>query len=82
MKNILLAIALIATLPVVAIAEENAASPAKATPKEHHMQNANPSATEAVEQVKEQAPAHTMNNANPAPKEVVEKVKQHTMQNK
>lgn len=77
MKKILLAIALLSGLPIVASAEEPATTPDKAAPKEHHMQNADPSA--AQEQV--QAPEHTMQNSNPAPKSEPKQEKKHTIRN-
>ncbi|MEQ1636787.1 MAG: hypothetical protein ABL903_08835 [Methylococcales bacterium] len=80
MKKIIIAIALISALPLIANAEQKADASSKAAPKEHHMQNANPS-SEAVEQVKEQAPEHVMNNANPSAKPAAEKAPAHTMKN-
>lgn len=70
MKCKLLTIALIATLPVVAMAQEQAEPTAKPAPKEHRMQNSDPTpsqqqATEhAVSGQKETAekPQHTMKN--------------------
>lgn len=87
MKKIVLAITLLLALPVLANAEEDISSSSKAAPKEHHMQNTNPSPTEsketqqAQEQLEEQAPVHHMQNTNPSPKTAQEKVTEHTMKN-
>jgi hypothetical protein len=81
MKKIILAIALISTLPVVAIAEQNA-NTAKAAPKEHHMQNANPSSTgEALQQTPEQVPEHVMKNTDTSSKPEPKKMAEHHMKN-
>ena len=81
MKNILLAVALLSALPVVVNAEENAASATKAAPKEHHMQNANPSAAPTQESAQKQAPEHVMQNADPASKPASTQEKKHTIRN-
>lgn len=74
MKKILLAIALLSTLPVLASAEENVSPSSEAVPKEHHMRNTDPTPTKPREQVQKQeqeqeqeqeqapAPKHTMKN--------------------
>lgn len=73
--NRLLAIAILAVLPVLSFAGEKAAV--------HTMQNSNPSpTTSAQEPVKEKMPEHVMNNSNPSSKEDAPKAApEHTMKN-
>ncbi len=74
MINKLLVIALISALPVLASAEDKTTAAEKPAPKEHHMQNSNPSPKQ------EQAPGHTMHNDNPSPK-AAEPKPEHVMRN-
>jgi len=75
MKNILLAIAFFAALPVVVNAQEQMEAAEKPAAKEHHMQNSNPSPKPT-----EQKPEHVMHNDNPSPK-AAEKKPEHVMRN-
>ncbi len=77
MKKIIIALALVSFLPAMATAEKKASAPAKAMPKEHHMQNTNPAPKAATEP----APEHVMNNASPTAKPEQEKAPEHSMQN-
>jgi hypothetical protein len=78
MKKTILAIAILATLPILASAEETV-SPAAVTTehKEHHMQNTDPNA----DQVKQTAPEHVMQNSNPAVKSATKKTPERVMRN-
>lgn len=78
MKKIILSIALLFALPLMVNAEESVSTPKKAASEEHHMQNANPNATEAP--ATEVAPEHTMQNSTPNPKDKP-KAPEHVMRN-
>lgn len=75
MKKTILSIALLSALSFIVNAEEGA--PKKAAPKEHHMQNTNPSATE-MQAPEVAAPEHTMQNSA---SEAKPKAPEHTMKN-
>jgi hypothetical protein len=74
MINKLLVITLISALPVVVSAQEKMNASEKPIPKEHHMQNSDPSPK------KEQVQEHTMRNDDPTPKHVEPKP-EHVMRN-
>ena len=52
-------------------------SPKKATPKQHTMQNTQPSAKQSTNEV----PEHTMQNTQPSAKQSADEVPEHTMKN-
>ena len=75
MKKIIFALVMMFVLPAMANAEQESDAKSTAEPKQHTMQNSNPSpAKEAAK------PEHTMQNSNPSAEKKAEKP-EHVMRN-